>query len=254
MTESEVRSQFLSCSTSKYRGHKSAIISLDTHPLDPNSFASGSDDGTARLWDLRVASFAVKCFVNKIHPVSAVLFDLRSPHILLTVVRDEINFFDLRKDGLLDRTPLSTIAFELSDDADVNSVSIHPKDRQLVIADDEKITLIDISSQKQRVFTRLHSNVVSKVAFRPNSSGEMISCGFDYMYKSWDYRTGRSKLSVDLSQAIELGSGQQITNPPFIHDFAFVNEHKSSVLALGDGNICLLNNANFEISCRKKGT
>ena len=142
----------------------------------------------------------------------------------------------------------------------VNSMSVHHKEKGLVaIGDDEKIVIIDSLQQKQRVFTRLHSNLVSKIAFKPNTSGEVASCGFDYMYNAWDYRTGRTKFKINGSEWLAERSHQsengvtQLTNPPFFHDFAFVNKGKHSVCVLGDGHIVLVDNSQGNCIARRKG-
>jgi centromere/kinetochore protein ZW10 len=38
------------------RGHKNAIVSLDTDPSSEYNLASGSHDGTVQIWDLRNVS------------------------------------------------------------------------------------------------------------------------------------------------------------------------------------------------------
>ena len=129
----------------------------------------------------------------------------------------------------------------------------------IAIGDDEKIIIIDSLHQKQRVFTRLHSNVISKIAFKPNASGEIASCGFDYVYNSWDYRTGRTRFKMNSSEWLAEQSQQstngvtQLTNPPFFHDFVFVNKGKQSVCVLGDGHLVLLDNSLGKCIARKKG-
>ena len=142
----------------------------------------------------------------------------------------------------------------------VNSISIHHKEKGLIaIGDDEKIIIIDSLHQKQRVFTRLHSNIISKIAFKPNASGEIASCGFDYVYNAWDYRTGKSRFKVNSSewlaeQTQESANGStQFTNPPFFHDFVFVNKGKQSVCVLGDGHLVLLDNNQGHCITREKG-
>lgn len=38
------------------RGHKNAVVSLDTDPSSEYNLASGSHDGTVQIWDLRNVS------------------------------------------------------------------------------------------------------------------------------------------------------------------------------------------------------
>jgi centromere/kinetochore protein ZW10 len=42
------------------RGHKNAIVSLDTDPSSEYNLASGSHDGTVQIWDLRNVSAGVQ--------------------------------------------------------------------------------------------------------------------------------------------------------------------------------------------------
>lgn len=239
----------------KLKGHKDGVLAIDTHPLEAHLFVTGSDDCTARLWDLR-SGHAVKCFACSQTPVSAVMFDTRLSNVLFAVM-DSHNLcsFDLRKEGIVDRIPMSTFAFELSEAVDVNSISMHSRERLIALADDEKITLVDLTTKKSRVLTRLHSNVISKIAFKPNASGDIASCGFDYVYNAWDYRNGRSKWTIDVSQYQERSSNeplgpQELMNPPFVHDFAYLNSGRHSTLALGDGTICVVDNSSGTILSR----
>ena len=176
----------------RVRGHKGLVNTLDTHFTEHHLFASGSEDCSVRLWDLRGGAKTVKCLLGSSHPIAAVMFDPKDSNILYSVMNGcNLCISDIRKEGLIDREPLSTIEFELSVGCDVNSTCVHKKENVVAIADDEKVTIVDLIQQRQRVFTRVHSNVVSKVAFKPNSIGDIASCGFDYIYNSWDYRTGR---------------------------------------------------------------
>ena len=144
----------------------------------------------------------------------------------------------------------------------VNCISIHHKEKGLVaIGDDEKIIIIDSALQRlgERIFTRLHSNLISKIAFKPNATGEIASCGFDYVYNTWDFRTGRSRFKVNSSEWLAEQSREstdgvsQLTNPPFFHDFAYVNKGKFSICALGDGHLILIDNAQGNCIAREKG-
>ena len=67
----------------------------------------------------------------------------------------------------------------------------------------------------------------------------------------------RSKYAVNQCQwsvdSEETDGSQHLTNPPFIHDFVFVNRGQHSVCALGDGSICVIDSSNGSCISRSKG-
>ena len=234
-----------------FKGHKAPVISLTTHPLEISLFASGSEDCTVRLWDRRDKS-AVKCFLGSNFPISALTFDSKFPYNIYSIMnRNEVKIFDIRKDDVVDSFPVGSLNFDLSEDYEANSLSIQSKDRYLAIADDSKLTVFDLTSKRSKIYTRLHTNVISKVLFKPNSVGEVASCGFDYLFNLWDYRTGRSKYTVDFSQNIPKRD-LKLTNPPFVHDFTFLKNSKYIACALGDGSISILNSYDGSIILNKE--
>jgi len=236
------------------KGHKAAISALASHPRDFFFIGSGSDDGTSRLWDLR-SQKCVKCFVGSSSPVASICFDTKLDHVLYVAHNHQILAFDTRKEGVIDREAASKIT--LADAADLNSISMHQKERLIVVADDAKVSVFDLLQSKSRHYSHFHSNIVSKATFRPGSSGEISSCGFDYRYCLWDYRTGKAKFYVDFStlswgdcSATVISDG---LNPPFPHDFAFLDRGKRSAVALGDGSICVVGNADGGVLGRVRG-
>ena len=238
------------------RGHKGPISVLASHPSDPFVLASGSDDFTARLWDYRTQK-SVKCFLGPSLPVSSICFDTKLPHVLHVSYNGQVLGFDIRKEGVLDREAASAIS--LGDiTVEVNSISMHQKERILVIADDEKVSVIDLLQTKTRLYSHFHSNIISKASFRPGSAGEIASCAFDYRYCCWDYRTGKAKFSVDFSSLrwnddSASCDGIPLTNPPFPHDFVFLDRGRQSAVAMGDGSVCVISNADGGVLGRVQG-
>ncbi|GFY89941.1 GTP binding protein beta 1 [Actinidia rufa] len=105
-------------------GHTGDVLSVSINGSNPRMFVSGSCDGTARLWDTRVASRAVRTFHSHEADVNAVkffpdgnrfgtgsddgickLFDIRTGHQLQV-------YYQQRSDN--DVPPVTSIAFSIS--------------------------------------------------------------------------------------------------------------------------------------------
>ena len=177
----------------KLGGHRAPVVAIDSK--DPNTVASASEDCTARLWDLRTLK-AYKSFISAT-PIPSIVFDKQDEHQVHVILHSsELHSFDLRKPDVLDRVGLRKLELDIPPDCEINSMSMHYKDKVIAIADDDKITIVDLVLNCQKSFRRLHSNVISKVMFKPKSK-LASSCGFDYLFRTWDYRSGKLKVTKD---------------------------------------------------------
>ena len=132
------------------RGHTKSILCLGASEEGSNLLMSGSEDSTARLWDLRTER-AQKCFTGCFsgEPIdSLVLGPPTQENLVYLGSGGSVYIFDLRKDGILDRHPIA-IAGVIPDgeDIDINAIAIHPKGHLLAAAsDDGGVHLVDLAT------------------------------------------------------------------------------------------------------------
>ena len=141
------------------RGHTKSILCLSSAEGSSSSvggeysnvLVSGSEDCTARLWDVRT-NRAQKCFTGCFggNPVDSVCLHPShgSQHLLHVGSGSDVFIFDLRKDGVLDRQPLAVVdVVPLEAESDINAISIHPKGHLLAAAsDDGGVHLVDLAA------------------------------------------------------------------------------------------------------------
>jgi WD40 repeat protein len=223
---------------------------------------------------------AAKCFFGCFNdnPVDSLKLGTgpSQDHLLFAAAGQDVYIFDMRKDGILDRVPLS-IASVIPDgeDSDINSIAIHPKGHLLAAAsDDGGVHLVDLSSilpipgaprdspvntitnssdtsiintlqqPPQRISNatrRLengHDNIASTVAFRPNpiSSGDLLSGGFDCELLLWEHTNGKRKSHYHLGNSSNSPVG---LNPPWIHSVAYACGGKKVLAGSGDGSLSI---------------
>ena len=208
-----------------------------------DSKVTGSEDCTARIWDLRTDR-AQKCFAGCFNnnAVDSVLFSTKSaghaPAELLAASGSNVILFDLRKEGIVDRVPRAIVCvkanpgIEDEDGCDINAISIHPKGHTLAAGmDDGSIRVIDLQRVRERSpanapqpqllsdcvntlgwnsrgRTHAHSNIVSTVCYRPAplSSTELISGSFDCCIQLWEQGVGRRKGSYAFTSDSQMES------------------------------------------------
>jgi hypothetical protein len=93
-------------SSSRLRGHRGAVCCLELDK-EGQRLLSGSEDKTVRLWDLKTSKVA-KCMVGFSGAVEALRLG-PDGNVLFAACADSVYSFDLRFDGLLQRTPLSQL-------------------------------------------------------------------------------------------------------------------------------------------------
>ena len=67
------------------KGHKDCVNILDTSYFDSNLVASGSDDKSIRIWDLRQEK-TVKCILGSSTAITSIAFDPKSEITLYCVL------------------------------------------------------------------------------------------------------------------------------------------------------------------------
>lgn len=226
------------------RGHKMGVTTVDSSHVDEYTIASGSDDKTVRIWDLRT-NRAHKC-IHQCFPdsVEQVLFSPKVDYELYAACGSRIFLFDLRMEAVVQRE--ASRAINMTADS-INHIAIHPKGTHIAAADDEGcITVLDLTSYasetcRRRVLSRGHTNIAGCLAFKPNSLRELASGGFDCKVCFWDTSMGRPQGEHSFSQVFNTSTdGESLSraiNPPFVHDVGYVAEGAALACVLGDGSV-----------------
>lgn len=269
------------------RGHKKSVLCVDASE-GGRLVVSGSEDCSARLWDLRTDR-AVKCFAgcfnnNAIDSVAFVPTQSTShaPAELVLASGSDVFIFDLRKEGVIDRIPrsISRLALLGEEECDINSISIHPKGHLLAAAlDDGTVKQVNLTSLRNRdtgtgigigagatadihpvpttdfisSLRGSHTNVASSVCFRsqPLSSTELMSGGFDCAVQLWDANTGRNKGSRTFGGAMSEVASTML-NPPFVYSLTYINSGRAILCGTGDGALQIVHASSLAILDREE--
>jgi WD40 repeat protein len=161
------------------RGH-TARVSCVSVSADGRWLASGSYDGTARLWD-RAAGRCVRTWAGQ-GRVHGVAFDPAGRR-LATAGEGGVRLWDVGTAGDLGRLsghrgPVTDVAFA----PDGQTIA--------TCAEDQKVILWDAGKRAIRHTLTGHTNTVSRVAFVPGGT-RLVSAGFDDRVIGWDMQTGK---------------------------------------------------------------
>lgn len=227
----------------KKSGHKACINCVDGATVERNLLATGSEDQSVRLWDIRTDR-AVKCIAKCFEEsVEAVRFSVSDENVLYAASGKCLFSFDLRTDGVLITSP-SIRSDSCSTDI-ISAVAINPSGSLLAVADDAGIVTI-VDSKKLNAYKpkrlRGHSNLVNAIAFSPIDATSIVSGGFDYQLYSWDLgKPGDSPASVvDIARLGNEGLDEfssKSVNPPFVQSLSFTCDGQAIAVALGDGSV-----------------
>ncbi|CAK4417143.1 unnamed protein product [Aphanomyces euteiches] len=229
------------------RGHKGAVNCLHVCQDAVHMMASGSDDSTCRIWDLRtrrVSQCIAQAFAGD--PVQSVTFATASQ--VYVASRNQVYLFDLRNASSLIVTEATTIFDPVADE--INHLHLHPmstKKPWLAVPDDEgDISILNLKSQSMHTLRGQHTNICSSAVFRPRSAGyDLVSGGLDCQVIFWEVKSdgsgGRMRYKMNM-QTLESGLGDdtQMWNPPFVYGLAFSPNGKTFAAALGDGSVALI--------------
>lgn len=241
-----------------FKGHRDSVNALACEDArHANTLASGSDDGTCRLWDIRTTR-STRCMnVQRALGLSAeeaedaavnsVVFgnDAYNIHVAAS---NKVLTFDLRQEGLVLATASKPVL--QSNDQEINQLSRHPSKQGTYLSapDDEgDIRIYDLSTHRlYKTLRGQHSNICSAAPFRPNAPWDLVSGGLDGVILFWDFSRGRVKFKLDLNAGVESAATEESStsnrmfNPPLVHSLTFAPNGKSFVAGLGDGTITLV--------------
>uniref|UniRef100_A0AAV1TM71 Uncharacterized protein n=1 Tax=Peronospora matthiolae TaxID=2874970 RepID=A0AAV1TM71_9STRA len=262
-----------------FRGHRKSVNTLlceeATHP---NVLASGSDDGTCRIWDIRTTR-VTKCLnVKKVlctdredeTAVNSLAFGkstagAESAYIYVAAGRKVLTF-DMRWSALI----VDCVSREVFPDSEdeINVLSRHPgkHGRYLSVPDDTgSIRVYDLESHCLfKTLRGQHTNICSAAQFRPNAAWDLVSGGMDGLLLFWDFCRGRVKSRIDLNMLEESGtcatasdegegcSTQQMFNPPLVHSIVCAPNGKSCAVGLGDASVAVVDFGSKQIVRRLK--
>ncbi|OBZ91898.1 WD repeat-containing protein 53 [Choanephora cucurbitarum] len=194
------------------KGHKGSIISLEyseSSVIGDHLLASGSEDNTCRIWDLKSTRVAkgIKGFSE---PVTSIKFAQKSSLPLIYIASGtKVHTFDLRNESVMLTEPIQT--YEFSKD-EINQIDVNENNKFMATADDEGVV-----------------NVI-------------WSGGMDSKVYEWDFSRGLPTNIYDMSN--KEPSAKQMFNPPFVYNMAVSSDGEWIAAGLGDTSIQLLSPPN----------
>lgn len=228
---------------SKKSGHKACINCIDGTTLSRNLIASGSEDESVRIWDIRTDR-AVKCIAKCFgSSVEAVKFSTLKDDAIYAVSGKSLFEFDLRYEGVLIQTPVARAENKSSEDLNALAVSLSGK--YLAVSDDAGVITI-FDNEKLNVHKpkklRGHNSLVNAISFSPNDPHGLVSGGFDYQLLLWNI-TAPGNTFTSMVNIAKLGNidydefTAKSVNPPFVQSICYVCDGSGIAVALGDGSV-----------------
>jgi WD40 repeat protein len=232
------------CYLSKLKGHKKAVNCLDVSVHEEYLVASGSDDRSLRLWDIRSGK-SVRCALGFFSgPVETVCFDQVDSHLLYASSGRDLFSLDLRAENVLVSTPSCSWPSLTADD--ITAVRSSASGKVLAVGDDNG-TLTMLASTHVcspiRTVPALHKSILSSLSFRNPGYDEIVCGGFDCTVSVWNLFEDRARTSVNMADpAAMLGktgasAPQQFFNPAFVHGVEYLCDGDLIACAVGDGSV-----------------
>lgn len=267
-----------------FRGHRAGVNALlSDEAAHPHVVASGSDDGSCRLWDVRTARVA-KCLnvrralgvsstreLQQQHgrgrgfqaaesaavdesAVNSMAFGAPGSAFVYVAAGSKVLTFDVRQEALVVDCAAREVLQDNEDE--VNTLSRHPaRAGKYLSAPDDSGDVRVYDLETHRLFKTLrgqHANICSAAPFRPNGSPwDLVSGGLDGCVLFWDFSRGRLKFKIDLNaggNGLETqAAGAQLFNPPLVHALAFAPNGRTLAAGLGDGSVAVIDFASRRV-------
>ncbi|KAK7966336.1 Histone acetyltransferase type B subunit 2 [Apiospora hydei] len=174
------------------KGHQDEGFGLCWNPHVEGSLASGSQDQTVRLWDLKSLESGkttlepAKTYTHHTNVVNDVQYHPISKNFLGSVSDDlTLQILDLRQNST---SQSSLVARHGHSDA-INALAFNPTTEVIVAtaSADKTIGIWDLRNVKEKVHTlEGHQDAVTSIAWHPHEAGILGSASYDRRIVFWD--------------------------------------------------------------------
>jgi WD40 repeat protein/class 3 adenylate cyclase/tRNA A-37 threonylcarbamoyl transferase component Bud32 len=169
-----------------YKGHSAAVRAVAFSP-NGKRIATGSDDCTARLWDVETGGELVR-FTGHNAAVRSVSFSPDGKRIVTASYDNTAKLWDAE-------TGRELLTLK-GHNAHVESVAFSPDGKTLATgSDDDTAKLWDAATGRELVTLVGHTDSVRSVAFSPDGR-RIATTSWDHTAKLWDVETGRELLTT----------------------------------------------------------
>eukprot|EP01116_Phalansterium_solitarium_P006581 TRINITY_DN1890_c0_g1_i1.p1 TRINITY_DN1890_c0_g1~~TRINITY_DN1890_c0_g1_i1.p1 ORF type:complete len:510 (-),score=166.20 TRINITY_DN1890_c0_g1_i1:318-1847(-) len=171
--------------------HTDAVLGVSWNALNRSVLASGSADGTVKVWQLPGGE-CVHTFSHHSSKVQAVQWHPAEAPVLLTG-----SFERQRSVALLDvRYPQSPLAWSLSADIEALQWNPHAPHQFVASSEDGQVTCFDVRAPTKPPVWQIeaHTKAVSAVAINAVVPELMATCSADKSWKLWDLAQDQPKL------------------------------------------------------------
>ncbi|KAL6045429.1 WD repeat-containing protein 53, partial [Balamuthia mandrillaris] len=220
---------YVQCAACKLKGHKDSILTLDIHHA-ASLLASGSEDKTARVWDLKTGK-SVRCMTSFFDSVNSVCFAPNDENTIFVASGPKIHRFDMRRSEIVLSSCDQEFAFNTEE---INQLALSVNGEYLAACDDAAEVKV-VQWEKNRLFKTLrsqHTNICSSLSFRGRSKPwELITGGLDCQLVQWDFSKGRTINVFHQLVESEGSSGRPLVNPPFVHSVDIHPTYNSLLVA-----------------------